>query len=317
MQSVTISVIIPIYNVAPYLEECVDSVLRQTYTDFECILVDDGSTDECPAICDRYALLDPRVVVVHKKNGGLSDARNAGLEIARGKYIEFLDGDDWVDDTLLEVQLRAMEEYGAQIASTTFAETELEPSHIVHCGDGETMMMDYLREIKYGMKGLTGWSACCKLFDRSLLEGFRFEKGRKYEDLFGIPYVVFRCPRMVVMDDLMYHYRIREHSIMADTRVQTHPDLVDADEKLVAYCREKNIMPDAVIFFAVNHLYENFCREKRNGADGSAPFIVALRGFIRKHFVQIMKHPEVESIKKIRFGELALFGSIRLPMREL
>lgn len=317
MQSGTISVIVPIYNVAPYLEECVDSVLRQTYTNLECILVDDGSTDECPAICDRYAGQDSRVVVIHKKNGGLSDARNAGLEVAKGAYIEFLDSDDWIDDTLLEVQLRAMEEYGAQIVSTTLADIVVEPSHIIHCDEGKTMMLDYLQQIKYGMKGQTGWSACCKLFDRSLLEGFRFEKGRKYEDLFGIPYVVFRCPRMVVMDDLMYHYRMRENSIMSDTKVQTHPDLVDAEEKLVAYCREKNIQPDEVLLFAVDHLYENFCREKRNGATGSTPYVAALRGFVRKHFMQIMKHPKVELMKKIRFGELALFGSIRLPMREL
>ena len=92
------SVIIPIYKVEQYLRQCVDSVLAQTYTDVEIILVDDGSPDSCPAICDEYAKKDSRIKVIHKPNGGLSDARNAGLDMAQGEYVLFLDSDDWWDD---------------------------------------------------------------------------------------------------------------------------------------------------------------------------------------------------------------------------
>ena len=104
-----ISVIVPIYNVEPYLRRCVDSLLGQTYADFEVILVDDGSPDNCGAICDMYEARDDRVRVIHKPNGGLSDARNAGLEIARGEYIAFVDSDDWVTPDYLERMLEAMQ----------------------------------------------------------------------------------------------------------------------------------------------------------------------------------------------------------------
>lgn len=98
----TISVIVPVYKVEPYLRCCVDSILTQTFTDFELILVDDGSPDNCGAICDEYAEKDSRVHVIHKENGGLSSARNAGLEIANGDYVYFCDGDDYITETLLE-----------------------------------------------------------------------------------------------------------------------------------------------------------------------------------------------------------------------
>lgn len=101
-KEIMFSVIIPVFKIEEYLERCVDSVLQQTYTDFEVLLVDDGSPDNCPVICDRYAEKDTRVKVIHKKNGGLVSARNAGLRSARGKYICYVDGDDWVEGTLLE-----------------------------------------------------------------------------------------------------------------------------------------------------------------------------------------------------------------------
>ena len=98
MTTPLISIIVPIYNVELYLRRCLDSVLNQTYTNLEIILVDDGSPDGCPQICDEYAAKDKRIAVIHKENGGLSDARNAGLDICKGKYISFIDSDDWVDE---------------------------------------------------------------------------------------------------------------------------------------------------------------------------------------------------------------------------
>lgn len=97
-----VSVVVPVYKVEKYIHNCVDSILSQTFQDFELILVDDGSPDSCPAICDEYATIDPRVVVIHKENGGVSSARNAGLDIAKGEYITFVDSDDWISNTFLE-----------------------------------------------------------------------------------------------------------------------------------------------------------------------------------------------------------------------
>lgn len=111
-----ISIIVPIYNVEKYLPKCVDSLLRQTYTDLEIILVDDGSPDRCPEICDGYAALDARVRVIHQKNSGVSAARNAGLASAKGAWIGFMDPDDWADSTMYEKLLQAMQKYGCELA---------------------------------------------------------------------------------------------------------------------------------------------------------------------------------------------------------
>ena len=105
-----LSVIVPIYNVEQYIHKCVDSILNQNFKDFELILVDDGSPDSCGKICDEYAQKDERVKVIHKVNGGLSDARNFGLEKAKGEYVSFIDSDDWVDENIYSESLKYMEE---------------------------------------------------------------------------------------------------------------------------------------------------------------------------------------------------------------
>lgn len=109
LKQTTVTVIVPVYNVQNYLEKCVRSILAQTFSDFELIMVDDGSTDESPRICDQLAQADPRITVIHKPNGGLSSARNAALDIALGKYIAFIDSDDYVEPRLLEKTVAAME----------------------------------------------------------------------------------------------------------------------------------------------------------------------------------------------------------------
>ena len=122
IQAPLISVIVPIYKVEPYLRECVDSILGQTHGNLEVILVDDGSPDACPAICDEYAARDARVRVIHKTNGGLSDARNVGLDVARGEWVGFVDSDDVVEPTMYEVLLSCAQKAHAQIAVCNFAE---------------------------------------------------------------------------------------------------------------------------------------------------------------------------------------------------
>ena len=109
-----ISVIIPVYKVELYLRECIDSVLAQTYQNLEVILVDDGSPDQCGSICEQYAEKDNRVCVIHKENGGLSDARNAGIDVAKGEYIGFVDSDDWVAPDMYECLYKASVEYNAE-----------------------------------------------------------------------------------------------------------------------------------------------------------------------------------------------------------
>lgn len=117
-----ISVIVPIYNVKAYLDRCVESLRGQSYKDLEILLVDDGSTDGCGKVCDRYAAQDPRITVIHKKNGGLSDARNAALDVAQGEYYAFVDGDDWVSPYYVENLHRALRKADADMAVSCFEE---------------------------------------------------------------------------------------------------------------------------------------------------------------------------------------------------
>ena len=136
-EKITVSVVIPIYNVEKYLRECVDSVLSQTYKELEIILVDDGSPDSCGKICDRYAEKDSRVKVIHKKNGGVSEARNVGLDCAKGKYISFIDPDDWVEKDLLQETLDFSRKTGTDIVCFEVCEVRRDKKHVQYRFDGE------------------------------------------------------------------------------------------------------------------------------------------------------------------------------------
>ena len=115
-----ISIIVPIYKVEKYINKCVDSILHQTYDELEIILVDDGSPDNCPAICDEYAKKDSRIQVIHKQNGGLINARKSGLEIAKGEYIGFVDGDDWIEPEMYELFARQIKKYSPDMVISDF-----------------------------------------------------------------------------------------------------------------------------------------------------------------------------------------------------
>ena len=125
-----ITIIVPIYNTACYISHCVDSILSQTFPDFELILVDDGSPDNCPAICDEYAAKDPRVIVIHKENGGVSSARNAGLDIAKGEYITFVDSDDWLHPDFLHHGISLCRQQELDIYCSGFA--RVFPDGVLH-----------------------------------------------------------------------------------------------------------------------------------------------------------------------------------------
>ena len=232
IQAPLISVIVPIYKVEPYLRECVDSILGQTHGTLEVILVDDGSPDACPAICDEYAARDARVRVIHKTNGGLSDARNVGLDVARGEWVGFVDSDDVVEPTMYEVLLSCAQKAHAQIAVCNFAEFN----------DGPDAEMLWTRGVKSRME-LTGREACCllmvddelqnyawnKLYAARLWEGVRFPVGQKYEDVNTTYKLVEKAERVVLIPDALYGYRLREDGIVGSRSLVGEFDCVQAN----------------------------------------------------------------------------------------
>ena len=217
------SIIIPIYGVEAYLPACVESVLNQTFSDYEVILVDDGSPDGCGAICDAYVKKDPRFRVIHKENGGLSSARNAGLEIARGEYVYFLDSDDTIDPKLLETVAPIMASGADQVIFQSVRVKDDGSSFVGRrniCGsfllDTPQKVFSYLRNTLIPCK--VTWSACTSVFSLQNIRKYRqtFRDNREIfaEDMqFSLCYAC-HAKRIESIDCCFYHYRIRESSIM-------------------------------------------------------------------------------------------------------
>lgn len=213
-----ISVIIPVYNVEEYLCRCVDSVLAQTFNDIEVILVDDGSTDNCPQICDNYQKIDSRVKVLHKKNGGVSDARNAGLDIASGNFIGFVDSDDCISPMMYETLFSLIISNNADIAACAVFDvyenipkirmTKSKISGNIYFNRGEFFDNFYPENIY--ILGIEIWN---KLYRSSIFHDVRFPVGRIYEDAFIILDVLDKCSYIVQTSTPLYYYYHRNNSI--------------------------------------------------------------------------------------------------------
>ena len=215
-----ISIIIPIYKVEQYLDECVTSIINQTYKDFEIILVDDGSPDSCPQMCDEWAKKDARIKVVHKKNGGLSSARNAGLAIAKGEYIGFVDSDDYVDGTMYEdlMQVMNQNEKTMVVSSPIIRNTDgvFTPYKVgtYDYKDGDTMSFSEYMKLFLGMNmDATVWN---KLYKREFIQTM-FREGRNNEDYL---FMFYNVKNLYDSDKLLavsahahYYYRDNAQSI--------------------------------------------------------------------------------------------------------
>ena len=225
-----ISVIVPIYNVEDYLHRCVDSIINQTYTNLEIILVDDGSPDNCLKICDEYAKKDSRIKVVHKKNGGLSDARNAGLEIATGEYIGFVDSDDYISLYFYEKLMNVIKVSGSDIVECgvkKFTENN-------EINDVENSKLDFKIFNKFeAMQNLimnkilsvTVWN---KLYKKDVIDKLRFKVGKTNEDNF-FTYLAFdNANKISKLDDELYYYLQRENSIMGESYKLNRLDEIEA-----------------------------------------------------------------------------------------
>jgi glycosyltransferase involved in cell wall biosynthesis len=210
-----VSVVVPVYNVEKYLPECVDSIISQSYANLEIILVDDGSPDNCPALCDEYAEKDKRVQVIHKKNGGLSDARNAGIKKATGKYICFIDSDDYVAKTFIEKLYEALDKNNANMSVCGYKCVYSDGTMKIDERPKEAVLGedDYWLKVNPDMftTFVVAWN---KLYKKEIFAKIRYEKGKINEDEIILHQVVSQCKRIAVISDKLYFYRKREDSIM-------------------------------------------------------------------------------------------------------
>lgn len=238
-----ISVIVPVYKVETYLPACVESILTQTFRDFELILVDDGSPDSCGSMCDAYGARDPRVRVIHQPNGGLSAARNAGIDAAVSAYITFIDSDDVVDERFLSAMYQAAKQADADLVTSWFVPFSedaqptscpelLCPELIVRSGPEATLVL-------YQGNDSVTVNACGKLFRAGLIGETRFPVGKLHEDQAVIPLLCYRANRVVTFQTPLYHYRQRRQSITTSSFSLRRYDDIAALDLCIAYFAER------------------------------------------------------------------------------
>lgn len=228
-----ISIIVPIYNVEKYIRRCIESILNQTYTNFELILIDDGSTDSSGVICDEYANKDNRIKVIHKENGGLSSARNAGLDIATGEYISFVDGDDYIAEDMIEKLYNSITGNNADIAVCNYKCVDENGNCLDNLNKGTPIITtvysknDYFRNLackKYYYYVI----ACNKLYKKDLFKGIRYPLGKLCEDNHIIDSLVEQCSVISSIKDSLYFYVQRNGSIMSGKNTKRYLDDAEA-----------------------------------------------------------------------------------------
>lgn len=234
-----ISVIVPIYNVEKYLNKCIESIINQSYSNLEIILVDDGSKDSSGIMCDSYILKDKRIKVIHKENGGLSDARNVGLDKAKGEYIVFIDSDDWIDEKMIEILYNIIKKNNSDISICDYflayneeIQTQKEDIEIINLSNIEALKTIYDKDL--GVCMIVAWN---KLYKRNLFkDDIRYPYGKIHEDEFTTYKLLYKAKKISYTNQKMYYYRQRKNSITS-TFTKKRLDCLEAFDERVKYMK--------------------------------------------------------------------------------
>lgn len=254
-----ISIIVPVYKVENYLDKCVESILNQTVKDFELILVDDGSPDNCPKICDEYLLKDSRVKVIHKENGGLSDARNAGIKEAKGDWLSFIDSDDFIAPDMIETLLSNAENENADIAvcdAVLFKDGE-KPAFTD--STKKTVMDSTEAQGKMINERLFVVNTWNKIYKKSLFDDITFPKGKLYEDLATTYKLLDKSKKVVYINGKKYAYLQRATSIMGQTGYKMKADKVEIVAEMIDYYKNNGKIDNffhGIMDYLLNDIYK-------------------------------------------------------------
>lgn len=234
-----ISVIVPVYKVEEYLDRCVDSIINQTYKNLEIILVDDGSPDNCPKMCDGYAKKDKRIKVIHKKNGGLSDARNIGIDNSKGDYLTFIDSDDYVELNYIEFLYNLMVKYDADISMGK--QYVRYSNKVINTGSGylydNLTKAEIFEKLMYGEDfDVSAWS---KLYKRKLFSDIKYPVNRLFEDSATTYKLIDKANKSVMKSEPIYNYIIRDGSITNSVFNEKKLDLIKSTEEMTIYISKK------------------------------------------------------------------------------
>lgn len=301
-----ISVIVPIYNVEQYLRECIDSIISQTYKNIEIILVDDGSTDSCPQICDEYKEKDNRIKVIHKKNEGVSLARNTGLNTAKGDYISFVDSDDIINEKLYEDAISNIRKYNLDIYcfnSIRFRDGEriknrkiLSKKDFIFLNSSKEIFKNYT-SICDGIVNDGVWD---KIYDKKLWNDVVFPVGKTCEDIYVLYKVYDRCNKYMFNGNIYYYYRQRNNSITHSDYKSINFNPIYANNELADYVIEK--YPDLTLemttkrVFAYIGVYNNIIRFDSNNEKKDE-----ILKLIREKYADVIKNKDLPIKRKIQY----------------
>ena len=304
-----ISVIVPVYNVEKYLNRCVDSIINQTYKNLEIILVDDGSPDNCGRICDEYAKKDSRIKVIHKENSGVSSARNKGIDIAKGKWISFIDSDDWIEEDYFKLMLSSAKENDADIVLCGYKriwKNNIEEIKIRN-------KKDFLNSKEYLIQVLnpqTGFGFChMKLIDKKCINKIRMNENLIVAEdaMFNIQ-IAEKINKAVLVNKALYNYRFNENSVVKKYNNNYASNYLESMKKIKEYIIE-NYNDDEIlqnyyncVAFHVMLIAVNFCYHPNNKSNNKKQLL--------KEICQINEFNE--GIEKSNFNNLSLTRKITL-----
>ncbi|MCQ4948498.1 glycosyltransferase family 2 protein [Bittarella massiliensis (ex Durand et al. 2017)] len=291
----TISIIVPVYKVEAYLDRCVQSILNQTFSDFELILVDDGSPDRCGQMCDVYAQGDRRVRVIHKKNGGLSDARNAGIDAARGEYLGFVDSDDEIAPDMYESLYRLLQEGDADLSVCGLCDYFADGTAIPQAKQelkGVFAAEEALGEVLRGQS--ISVNAVNKLYKKNLFDGIRFPVGKTTEDGFIMVKLVAKTERVAVDTAVKYRYWRREGSITTGSFSEKDWNVVEAYTENEQFVRQNypHLLPAAEfrLIWAYKHIVDRLALSLGRWDETAKSAKRAAVSWGRKHLIMLWRN---------------------------
>lgn len=299
-----ISVIVPVYNVKDYIKDCIDSIVSQTYKNIEIILVDDGSTDGSGSICDEYALSDERVKVIHKKNGGLSSARNEGLKNVTGDYIGFVDSDDILSINMYFELFENMKKYNAEIAICNMCYTiDLFDTVKVK----KTRILNRTKALRcLSIAKPFGSHVCNKLFDLKVIKNIRFPEKKTYEDLYTVYKWVANAHKVIYVNNYLYYYRPNPKGITKLNFSQSNMDMIYGNLELLDYMKKNYRCNVKYVRMSLAKVSVALLRKLSLSDEIDTKYIVELQKHLRHNILYLLIGPY--NIKSKLFGCIAIIN---------
>lgn len=301
-----ISIIVPVYNVEKYLDRCINSILKQTYQNLEIILVDDGSTDNSVEICDEYAKKDNRIKVVHKANGGLSDARNVGIDNATGEYIGLIDSDDWISEDMYLILYNNIKKENADISCCN--KFLVYTNMMIPYGNVDFYeVMNSERAIELMCThGYLETSAYAKLYKKEIFQNIRYPKGKVNEDIYTTYKLLDKASKIVYDATPLYYYRQRKGSITNSKKVNVNAmeaskELLDFVDK--KYPKIKNVAIKSYIFYSIG-VYDNILVSK---CKDRLELKVKIRKEVKQYYSIVKKDKALSKSRKVQLFLIRYF----------